>query len=108
MDRWNAIVKRHGIDFEFRLSHRGFHRKIGSFAEACVSPDGRIVTEAEWDAKRDEWLPTQQDAAFVGSLMEPVIAPGQFAGWIAPPPRGINGQPIDFEYVRLQPTDASA
>jgi benzoyl-CoA 2,3-epoxidase subunit B len=30
-----------------------------------------------------------------------VIEPGQFAGWIAPPPRGINGQPLDFQYVRL-------
>jgi hypothetical protein len=23
------------------------------------------------------------------------------ANWIAPPARGINGQPADFEYVRL-------
>ena len=30
-------------------------------------------------------------------------SPGQFANYIAPPPRGINRQPIDFEYVR---TDA--
>jgi benzoyl-CoA 2,3-dioxygenase component B len=32
--------------------------------------------------------------------MRPVMQPGRFAGWIAPPARGINGQPIDFEYVR--------
>jgi benzoyl-CoA 2,3-dioxygenase component B len=29
-----------------------------------------------------------------------VHEPGKIAGWIAPPPRGINGQPFEFEYVR--------
>ena len=52
------------------------------------------------DARRDEWLPTEADEAFVGSLMHSVIERGKFANWIAPPARGINGQPIDFEYVR--------
>jgi benzoyl-CoA 2,3-dioxygenase component B len=42
-----------------------------------------------------------EDAAYVGSLMQPVIEPGKVAHWIAPPARGINGQPADFEYVRL-------
>jgi benzoyl-CoA 2,3-dioxygenase component B len=37
----------------------------------------------------------------VASLMKPVVEPGKFANWIAPPARGINGKPIDFEYVRL-------
>jgi benzoyl-CoA 2,3-dioxygenase component B len=30
-----------------------------------------------------------------------VVEPGRFAGWIAPPARGINHQPIEFEYVRF-------
>jgi benzoyl-CoA 2,3-dioxygenase component B len=25
----------------------------------------------------------------------------RFANWIAPPARGVNGRPVDFEYVRL-------
>jgi benzoyl-CoA 2,3-dioxygenase component B len=104
VDRWNAIIKKHGIDVELRLPHKGFHRAIGSFAEARISPDGRVITEAEWTARKDEWLPTESDRAYVSSLMVPVIEPGRFAGWIAPPPRGINGQPLDFEYVRLRPT----
>jgi benzoyl-CoA 2,3-epoxidase subunit B len=29
------------------------------------------------------------------------VQPGRFAHWIAPPARGINGQPADFEYVRF-------
>jgi benzoyl-CoA 2,3-dioxygenase component B len=30
-----------------------------------------------------------------------VVEPGKFANWIAPPARGINGLPIEFEYVRF-------
>jgi benzoyl-CoA 2,3-dioxygenase component B len=101
VDRWNQIIKRHGIDRELRLPHRAFHRAIGTFGEVRVSPDGRVLGQAEWDAKRREWLPTEEDQAYVQSLMQPVTAPGKFANWIAPPARGINGQPIDFEYVRL-------
>ena len=99
--RWNQIIKRHGIDFDLKLPHRGFHRAIGSFAEIKVSPDGRIIGDAEWEAMKHEWLPTEDDAAFVQSLMHAVTEAGKFANWIAPPARGINGQPIDFEYVRL-------
>ncbi len=100
VDRWNQVIQRAGVDFRLRLPHRGFHRTIGNFAGARISPDGRVISAAEWEAHRTEWLPTDADRAFVQSLMTPVVAPGRFAGWIAPPPRGINGQPVDFEYVR--------
>jgi benzoyl-CoA 2,3-dioxygenase component B len=100
VDRWNQIIRRHGVDFELRLPHRGFHRAIGAFAEARVSPDGRLLSQAEWEARRAEWLPTEADRAFVQALMVPVVERGRFASWIAPPARGINGQPVDFEYVR--------
>ncbi|HEV8439500.1 MAG TPA: benzoyl-CoA 2,3-epoxidase subunit BoxB [Methylomirabilota bacterium] len=101
VNRWNEVIKRHGIDVELRLPHRGFHRAIGTFGEVKVSPDGRIVSEAEWDARHRQWLPTEEDEAYVASLMKPVTEPGKFASWIAPPARGVNGQPIEFEYVRL-------
>lgn len=98
--RWNQIIKRHGIDFELKLPHRAFHRQIGQFAELRVNPQGRIISQAEWDAKHHEWLPTEQDRLYVISLMKPVTEIGKFANWIAPPARGINNQPVDFEYVR--------
>ena len=45
---------------------------------------------------------TDEDRAYVTSLMGPaVIEPGKFANWIAPPQRGINNQPANFEYVRF-------
>ncbi|MBI4637129.1 MAG: benzoyl-CoA 2,3-epoxidase subunit BoxB [Candidatus Rokubacteria bacterium] len=99
--RWNQVIQRHGIDVVLKLPHRGFHRAIGSFAEVRASPDGRLISEAEWDARRGDWLPTEEDRAYVASLMQPVAERGKFATWIAPPARGINGQPADFEYVRL-------
>ena len=34
-------------------------------------------------------------------LMGRVVGPGQFANWIAPPPIGINRQPVNFEYIRF-------
>ena len=34
--------------------------------------------------------------------MHPVTEPGQIANWIAPPSRGINQKPFDFQYVKRQ------
>ena len=89
------------IDFAFVLPHRGFHRAIGLFADTRVSPDGKVLTQAEWDARQHEWLPSATDEEFVESLMTPVTDPGKTASWIAGPARGVNGKPIEFEYVKL-------
>jgi benzoyl-CoA 2,3-dioxygenase component B len=35
--------------------------------------------------------------------MTQVIEPGKMANWIAPPATGINGKPVEFEYVRFEP-----
>jgi benzoyl-CoA 2,3-dioxygenase component B len=75
------------------------HRRPGSGVK--VAPDGRPVSEAEWAANVDRWLPTDEDRAYVASLMGRVVEPGRFANWIAPPVMGINRQPVDFEYVRF-------
>jgi benzoyl-CoA 2,3-dioxygenase component B len=100
--RWNKIIEKAGIAFEIKLPHRGFNRRIGAFAGLRVSPDGKVLSEAEWKANEGKWLPTDEDRAYVTSLMGPaVVQPGKFAHWIAPPARGINGQPADFEYVRF-------
>ncbi len=103
--RWNKIIREAGIGFELKLPHRGFRRSIGEFAGVNVTVDGQIVSEAEWNRRQSEWLPTQADREFVASLMKPVTAPGQFASWIAPPVRGINHQALDFEYVTALPAN---
>jgi benzoyl-CoA 2,3-dioxygenase component B len=99
--RWNRIPQKHGIGFRFKLPHKGFHRRIGVFAQHHVSPDGRVLQEAEWTHHHQQWLPGAEDRAFVQSLMGRVTEPGKFANWIAPPRLGINKQPVNFEYVRF-------
>lgn len=102
VDRWNKVMKRHKIDFQFKLPHRAFHRAIGYFSDVKVSPDGKVITEAEWTRNVNDWLPSEDDRTFVKSLMtNAVTEPGKFANWVAPPGRGIDGHPLDFQYVRF-------
>ena len=99
--RWNRVIEKAGIPFRLQTPHKAFNRRIGALAGVRVSPDGQVVSEAEWNAKARDWLPTAEDRAYVTSLMGRVVEPGKFAGWIAPPVMGINRQPVDFEYVRF-------
>lgn len=106
VERWNAIPKKAGIDFRFKLPHKCFHRAIGTFAmgtisDVHVSPEGEIISDAEWTHHSKDWLPTEEDHEHVQSLMQRVAEPGKMASWIAPPARGIGGQDIDYEYVRV-------
>jgi benzoyl-CoA 2,3-dioxygenase component B len=101
LTRWNAVIAKTGIEFEMKLPHQGFHRQIGSFAGAPITPDGAVIANEQWSARRDEWLPDAADGEFVKSLMKPQWEPGKFAGWIAPPRVGIDNKPGDFEYVQL-------
>ena len=52
-----------------------------------------ILGKAEFEAKRDEWLPSDADRAYVRSLMKPVYEPGKMANWIATAPRAGCGAP---------------
>lgn len=99
--RWNAILRKHNIDFELTLPHEGFHRQIGVFKDAPITPDGTVISAAEWQARRAEWLPSTDDGDFIQSLMKPNWQAGEYASWIAPPRIGIDGKPGEFEYVQL-------
>ena len=101
LTRWNKIIKRKNVEFEFRLPHEGFNRNIGVFANVSVDPDGNIISTGSWESQMAEWLPTKADGEFIQSLMKPCYEPGQYASWIAPPKVGINNQAGDFEYVKL-------
>jgi benzoyl-CoA 2,3-dioxygenase component B len=89
------------VRFAFKLPNVAFHRKIGEFRDAQATPEGVLIDAATWQRERDKWLPSADDGAFIESLMKPVTAPGQFAGWIAPPKVGIDNKPGDFEYVQI-------
>jgi benzoyl-CoA 2,3-dioxygenase component B len=99
--RWNKVIEKAGIPTRLTVPHKAFNRKIGTLSGVKVSPDGRVVSDAEWNANLSQWLASDEDRAFVASLMGRVVEPGKFAHWIAPPVMGINRQPIDYEYVRF-------
>jgi benzoyl-CoA 2,3-dioxygenase component B len=101
VERWNRVLQKQGVAFAFKVPHKAFNRRIGPLAAARIDPAGRVITEAEWSANVDRWLPSESDRAFVASLMGLVTERGKFASWIAPPPRGVNNLPVDFEYVRF-------
>jgi benzoyl-CoA 2,3-dioxygenase component B len=100
VDRWNRTIRECEVDFELRLPHRRFNRKMGVHAGHHFDVDGNPVTEEEFNRRRDEWLPNEDDKAHVKNLMQPVLEPGKMAHWLAAPARGINGQPLEFEYIR--------
>ena len=62
--------------------------------------EGRPISQEDFEANREEWLPSAADKAYVKSLMHPVTEPGKMANWLAAPARGVNGQAIEYEYVR--------
>ncbi|NUN14089.1 MAG: benzoyl-CoA 2,3-epoxidase subunit BoxB [Myxococcales bacterium] len=100
VQRWNKHLEEAGFSVRIQLPNRRFNRHIGIYSGTRFDPDGNMLTQAEWDTQKNQWLPTADDLAYVRSLMKPVIEPGKMAGWIAAPRKGINGLPVDFEYVR--------
>ncbi|MCA1559345.1 MAG: benzoyl-CoA 2,3-epoxidase subunit BoxB [Acidobacteria bacterium] len=103
VQRWNKIFERHGMSDRLRLPDRKFNRGIGMFSALHFDPQGAPLSTAEWERRKDEWLPGPKDREYLLSIMAaPVYEPGKFANYIAPPLRGINRMPINYEYVRTE------
>ncbi len=99
--RWNAALEDEGSSFRLALPSSRFFRRQGIYADAHFSPAGELISAAEFQRHMADWLPTDEDRAYVQSLMQPVTEPGKMANWIAAPRKGINGNDVDYEYVRL-------
>lgn len=101
LDRWNKILVEEGIEQRLYLPSARFHRHVGEYALHNFDVSGNLISREDFVSRSTEWLPTDDDRAYVRSLMIPVTAPGRMAGWIAPPKTGIDRQSEDFEYVRI-------
>ena len=99
--KWNHVIKKSGVSFELALPSRRFNRSMGIYRDMSFDVAGNPITPEAFEAKRTEWLPSAEDRAYVRTLMQPVYEPGKIANWIAPPKTGVNGQPFEFEYVKL-------
>jgi benzoyl-CoA 2,3-dioxygenase component B len=100
VDRWNRMIAETGVSFTLRLPSKRFNRTMGIYAGHFFDPDGNPISDVEFNRRRFEWLPSEADKAYVKNLMKPVLEVGRMANWIAPPAKGINGQPLSFEYLR--------
>ncbi len=103
--RWNKLISKLGIDFNLKMPHMGFNRKIGEFAEHSIMPDGKIVDQATWAGQEEKHLPNESDLIFLKKLMQPEYRQGEYASWIAAPKVGINSKSGDFEYVKIYGSD---
>jgi benzoyl-CoA 2,3-epoxidase subunit B len=103
VDRWNKVLAEAGFSDRLVLPSRRFHRQQGIFSSNRFDPQGKPISQEEWDRRKDEWLPSTADREYVKSLQGRAITqPGQMANWIAPPARGVNAKPVDFQYVRTE------
>ncbi|HEY6720174.1 MAG TPA: benzoyl-CoA 2,3-epoxidase subunit BoxB, partial [Burkholderiales bacterium] len=100
LKRWNMQIKRAG-GIELRLPNSRFRRAIGAWANVPTDLQGNIISREEFARHLPGWIPNASDKAFVKSLMQRVVEPGKMAAWIAPPDRGVNNLPVEYEYVRL-------
>jgi benzoyl-CoA 2,3-dioxygenase component B len=98
--RWNRTLRKLGLDFRIKLPSSRFHRRQGIYSDHEFDLEGNLITKEEWSNNAGNWLPSESDRTYIHSLMKPVHEPGKMANWIAAPRRGINGRPVNFEYVR--------
>lgn len=100
---WNRTLEKVGCDVRLTLPNRRFNRGQGLYTDFHFAPDGTPLSDADWAARKEQWLPSEADQTYVKSLMNKAyLQPGEFAPWIAPPARGINGHDTEFEYVQHQ------
>src|SRR6185369_17048399 len=67
--RWNKVIEKAGLGFRLSIPHKAFNRHIGSFAGLRVSPEGQVLSDTEWAANEKRWLASDEDRAYVASLM---------------------------------------
>jgi len=101
VDRWNRELKRAEVDFRITLPSQRFNRRQGIYSGHHFAPEGNVISADEWQQHQDDWLPTDADRDYVKSCMVKVHEVGKIANWIAPPARGVNDQPFEYEYVKF-------
>ncbi len=103
VDKWNKELEKRGLPDRLTLPSRRFHRAIGLYAGQWFDPQGNAISQERWNAKKHEWLPTDDDREYIQSLMQkPITEPGKMANWVGAPLHGINHQEANFEYVRAE------
>ena len=98
--RWNRVLEKAGRPERLALPSRRFRRSVGVYAGDAYDPEGNPISAEAFERGKAQWLPSPEDLAYVRSLMHPVLEAGKIASWIAPPSKGVDNHPFDWEYVR--------
>ena len=69
--RWNQALEDAGLDERLILPHEGFNRRVGVYAAHHVSPEGEVLSDDQWEAPVDGYLPSAEDRQAVADLMVP-------------------------------------
>ena len=65
VERWNKVIEKTGVPFRIKLPHVAFHRHIGEFQNVKATPDGEVLSDADWGKRKDQWLPSKADGDFI-------------------------------------------
>ncbi|MCC7170111.1 MAG: benzoyl-CoA 2,3-epoxidase subunit BoxB [Planctomycetes bacterium] len=98
---WNKELEKSGVEQRLTLPNRRFHRHVGEYANMFFDYEGNLVAKEVFDTRKAAWFLTEDDLAYLRSIMKPCLEPGKVAGWVAPPLKGVGGKDLNFEYVRL-------
>jgi benzoyl-CoA 2,3-dioxygenase component B len=83
VDKWNRAIEARASALQLTCRAAA---STGTSASTRTSrrPRGNLISKDEFEQRRDEWLPSDADKAYVQSLMQkPVYDPKQMANWIA-------------------------
>jgi len=105
LKRWNSHLEAAGLEERLYLPHERFNRHIGVHSGHDYDVEGNPISAEEFGRRKADWLPTEEDYAYVKHQMKPVYEPGKMASWIGAPRKGIDGKPLDFEYVKFHLED---
>src|SRR6185295_2416947 len=59
--RWNKTLAEEGISERLYLPHTRFHRHLGEFAGQYFDIQGNLITQAEFERQKSQWLPSVED-----------------------------------------------
>ena len=106
VSRWNRVLEKAERPERLYLPNRRFNREIGIYAGHHYDPEGKPISQESFQQRKGEWLASSDDRAFVKGLMSPELRMGKISSWIAPPRKGIDGNPFEWEYVRFDKSSA--
>ena len=85
----------HAPDLEPELEHAMFRSIEG---HAKLKGKTRLLVDVS--GSMDSPLSGRSQMRRLEAACGLAVELGKIANWVAPPPRGVNGQPFEFEYVR--------